>query len=156
MRMTAEDPAVHRSFAMVSSGVIMGLLALATLEAFLPPNTGLYHAVFVILIGLIVLATPPTVIATLYLWRIYLRDTRTRRSWLLLRDALISTALAAVAAFIAFLAAARLLGYGPYPWAIPYLVVAFLIVAGVPQYMAAVYWLRRRASGDDTPPPAND
>lgn len=143
-RVRPDDPATHRTFALVSAAFVGGLLALATVEAFAPPDTLIYSVTYGVLLGLIVLGVPPTIFAAGYLWRIYLHDAETRRSWLLLRDALIGTALAAVAAFIGLLAGARALGYGPFGWAIPYMIVAFVLVAGVPQYMAAVYWLRRR------------
>ena len=155
-RTSAEDPRVHRTFALFTAAFVAGMLLLAVAMAIASPDSDLYRGGYAIFIALDVLFMPLSVVSAVYLWRIYSHDHRTRRSWLLLRDALLGTAWTTITVFVGALTLLRLVDIGPFDWSPPFVAVAVVLASSTTTYMAAVYWLRRRASGDGTPPPIND
>jgi hypothetical protein len=155
-RVTSEDPEVHRTFAVVSAGAVLGLLLLAMVMAIGGPDSSIFAVGYSLFFALDLLFIPLSVIAAIYLWRIYLQDTRTRRSWLLLRDALLGTAWTTITVYVGIISVARLLGFGPFVWTVPFTAVAVVLASATTLYMAAIYWLRRRQSGDGSPPPIKD
>lgn len=76
--------------------------------------------------------------ATWHLWQLVFFDGESRRQLLLIAMALISTVITAAALWYGALAARRLLGFDPLPWATPVSLVIAGIVLLIPAAIEAV------------------
>lgn len=115
------------------------LLALvATPVAFLPEGHPVHESGQGFLVGLLLLMIPLAVGASAYLWLMFAGDPSRPRSWLLLRDCLISAAVVPIALLLAGLTINRFRGGPPQAWSTAYLTAAAIVLVGIPVLMAAV------------------